>query len=62
MSVAETERRQQFDFRFRIGNGFANEILAGDAEMHNARRELRDNVGGGQKRDLDIVQAGRVPR
>src|SRR3989442_270105 len=57
MSVAETERRQKFDFRFHIGNGFANEILAGDAKMHDARRELRDNVGGGQKRDLDIVQA-----
>src|SRR3984893_14146301 len=60
MGVAKAERRQKFDFRFRIGDGFANEILAGDAEMHMAGGQLRDNVGGGKKRDLDILHAGQT--
>src|SRR3984893_11732358 len=60
MGVAKAERRQKFDFRFRIGNGFANEIFAGDAEMYMAGGQLRDNVGGGNKRDLDILHAGQI--
>ena len=58
--MAKSERRQKFDFRFRIGDGFANEILAGDAEMHMAGGQLRDNLGGGKKRDLDIRHAGQT--
>src|ERR1700730_2768779 len=60
MGVAEAERRQEFDLRFLIGDGCANEILAGNAEMHMAGGQLRDNVGGGKKRYLDILHAGQI--
>src|SRR5262249_25900271 len=40
-----------------IGNGIANQVLAGYAEMHRAARELRGDLAGGEIGDLDIVEA-----
>ena len=40
------------------GNAFAQQIFAGDAEMHHAARQLRGDLARGEIGDLDIVEAG----
>ena len=55
---AEAEAFDEHDALVGIGDHFADEIFAGDAEMHGARRELRGDFGGRQIGDLDIVEAG----
>ena len=40
-----------------IGNGFAHQVLAGDAEMHRAARQLRGDLARREIGDLDIVDA-----
>ena len=41
-----------------IGNAFTQQILAGDAEMHHAARQLRGDFARREIGDLDIVEAG----
>jgi hypothetical protein len=40
-----------------VRNAFAQQILAGDAEMHHAARQLRSDSLA-ENGDLDIVEAG----
>ena len=44
--------------RARRRDRLADQVLAGDAEMHRALRELRGDVGGREIGDLDARQAG----
>ena len=39
-------------------DAFAQQVLAGDAEMHHAARELRGDLARREIGDLDIVEAG----
>ena len=62
IGVAKAERRQQLDCAVGVGEGLAHEIFAGDAEMHVAGGELRDDFGSREEGDLDTVDAGSAPR
>ncbi len=55
---AEAERIDQHDARIDIGDHLAHQILAGDAEMDRALRQLRRDFRCGQISDLDAVDAG----
>ena len=39
-----------------IGDAFAHQIFAGDAEMYRAARQLRGDLAGREIGDLDIVE------
>ncbi len=56
--MAEAERRQQHEALVGIGDGFADQVLAGDAEMSAALRELARDLGGGEEEHLDVRHAG----
>ena len=58
IGLAEAERLEQHDARVGVRDHLAHQVLAGDAEMDRARRELRGDFGGRQIRDLDAVEAG----
>ena len=55
---AEAEALDQHHFAVGVGDHLAHQILAGDAEMHGARRELRGDFGGREIGDLDAVEPG----
>ena len=55
---AEAEPLDQHDASVGLRNHLAHQILAGDAEMHRALRELRGDFGGREISDLDAVEAG----
>ena len=40
-----------------VDDAFAHQILAGDAEMHRAARQLRGDLARREIGDLDIVEA-----
>ena len=55
---AEAEAFDQHHALVGVGDLLAHQVLAGDAEMHGAGRELRGDFGGRQIGDLDAVEAG----
>ena len=58
VGAAEAELVEQHDARLRLRDQLADQILAGDAEVDRALRELRGDLGRGQVGDLDIVELG----
>ena len=58
IGAAEAEIVDQQHALVGIRNAFAQQILAGDAEMHHAARQLRSDFARGEIGDLDIVEAG----
>jgi hypothetical protein len=58
IGVAEAELVEQHHARIDVRNGLADLVLAGDAEMHAALRQLRGDVGGREVGDLDAGHAG----
>ena len=56
--AAETQRSEQLEALIGVGDLFAHEVLAGDAEMCAARGELRHDLRGRQIGDLDPGQPG----
>ena len=55
---AETEAVDHEHALLGVGNAFAHEVFAGDAEMHRAAREIRRDFARREIGDLDIVEAG----
>ena len=53
---AEAEPGDEHDARIRLRDHFAHQILAGDAEMHRATRQLRGDLARREIGDLDIVE------
>ena len=60
IGVAEAERREQRDPASASATRLAQQVLAGDAEMHVPGGELARDLGGGEERDLDAVDAGEA--
>ena len=58
IGAAKTEIVDQQDALVGIGNAFAHQVFAGDAEMHRAARQLRGNLARREIGDLDIVEPG----
>ncbi|OIQ67393.1 hypothetical protein GALL_510290 [mine drainage metagenome] len=56
IGAAKAETVDQEDALVGVGNAFAQQILAGDAEMDGAARELRGNLARGEIGDLDIIE------
>jgi hypothetical protein len=56
IGAAEAEAVDQQHAPVGVGDAFAHQILAGDAEMHRAARQLRGDLAGRQIGDLDIVE------
>ena len=61
IGVSESEGAQEFDFGVDIGDLFAHQILARDAEMGCAGGELADDLGAGDVGDLDPWKADQRP-
>ena len=55
---AEAEAFDQHHLAVGVGDHLAHQVLAGDAKMHGAGRELRGDLGGRQIGDLDAVEPG----
>ena len=58
IGMAEAEPADQHDARGEVVDHLAHQVLAGDAEMHGALRELLGDLGGREKRDLDVRKLG----
>ena len=58
IGAAETEAVDQQHALVGIRDAFAHQILAGDAHMHRAARELGRDLARREIGDLDIVVAG----
>ena len=56
IGAAEAEAVDQQHALVGIGNAFAHQVFAGDAEMHRAARQLRGDLARRQIGDLDIVE------
>ncbi len=56
IGAAEAERVDQMNALVGIRDALAHQILAGDAEMHRAARQLRGDLARRQIGDLDIVE------
>ena len=54
--------RQQLHALVGIRDHLADQVLAGDAEMGGALRELGGDLGGREIGDLDAVEPSMVPR
>ena len=66
VGFAEAEPVEEDDARFSVGDRLAQEVLAGDAEMDRAARQLGGDLACRQIGDLDIIKradgAAIVPR
>jgi glycine/D-amino acid oxidase-like deaminating enzyme len=57
IGAAETKRQEKLYRAVDVGERFADQILAGDAELNASRFELVHDLGGGHVDDLDAVEA-----
>ena len=57
IGIAEAERGEQQELAVGVGDGLAQQVLAGDSEMRVAGSELRHDLGGRQEEDLDVIDA-----
>ena len=58
IGAAEPEAVDQQDALVGVGNGFAHQVFAGDAEMDHAARQLPGDLARREIRDLDTVEPG----
>ena len=58
IGAAEAEAVDQQHALVGVRDAFAHQVLAGDAEMHRAARELGGDLARREIGDLDIVEAG----
>jgi len=58
IGVAEAEALDHHHALFEIVDHFAQQILAGDTEVHSALRQLPGDLGRRKIRHLDVLQPG----